>query len=101
MICLVSSESMCDTINNTIKHQDTHSYFTQVDPIIQRVPGALLVVGSPGLFEDLADALAFLTFESVAARDAWRPRDAVGPRVTVSARGSCWPLKAAAKLEKQ
>ena len=82
-------------------YQDTHSYFTQVDPIIQRVPGTLLVVGSPGLFEDLADTLAFLTFEPVTARDTRRSRDTVGPRVTVSARGSCWPLNAAAILEKQ
>lgn len=80
---------------------DTYSYFTQVDPIIQRVPGTLLVVGPPGLLEDLINALAFLTFEPVTAWDARRPRDAVGSRVTVSARGACWPLQATAILEKK
>jgi len=76
----------------------THGYFTQVDAIIQRVPGALLVVGPPGLLEDLVDALAFLAFDSVAAGDARRPRDAVGSRVPLSARGACWTLNATAKL---
>lgn len=78
----------------------TYSYFTQVDPIIERVPGTLLVVGPPGLLEDLVDALAFLAFDPVAARDARRPRDAVGSRVTLSANGARWPLDATAILEK-
>ena len=80
------------------RYQDTYGYFTEVDPIIQRAPGTLLVVGPPGLLEDLVDALSFLTFHPVAARDARRPGDAVGSRVTLSARVACWPLHAAAKL---
>lgn len=96
-ICKMSfySETWCSV------HQDTYCYFTQIDPIIQRIPGALLVVGPPGLLEDLADALAFLTFEPITTRDAWRPWNAVGPWITVSARGACWPLHAATILKKK
>ncbi len=82
-------------------YQDTYSYFTQVNPIIQRVPGTLLVVGPPGLLEDLINALAFLTFEPVTAGDTWSTRDAIGSRVTVSARGACRPLNATAILGKK
>lgn len=80
-------------------NRDTHGYFTQVDPIVQRVPGTLLVVGPPGLLKDLVNALALLPFEPVAAGDAWRPRDAVGSGVTVPAGGAPRPLQAAAILE--
>lgn len=81
--------------------ESTHSYFAQVDAIIQRVPGALLVVRPPRLLEDLADALAFLAFVPVSPGDARCPRDAIGPGVTVPARGACWALHAAAELEQQ
>lgn len=87
--------------NARIPHDGTHSYFTQVDPIIQRVPGTLLVVGPPWFLKDLTDAFPLLTFESVTARDTWRARNAVGSRVAVSSRGACWTLHAAAILEKQ
>ena len=80
---------------------NTYSYFTQVNPIIERVPGTLLVVGPPGLFKDLVDALAFLAFRPVATWNTRRSRDAVGTRVTLSARGACWTLHATAKLGKQ
>lgn len=66
----------------------THCYFSQVDPIIQRVPGTLLVVGPPGLLEDLIDALALLAFEPVAAGDARYPRDAIGSWASVFARST-------------
>lgn len=98
---------LLDSLNTQIPvqheqlHQDTHSYFSKVDPIIQRVPGTLLVIWSPGLLEDLADAFPFFTFESVTSRDTRRPRDAIGPRVTVSTGVSCWPLHAAAILGSQ
>lgn len=78
--------------------RDTYSHFPQVNPVIQRVPGTLLVVGPPGLLEDLIDALAFLTFEPVTAGNAWRPRDAIGSRVTLPARGACRALQASAIL---
>lgn len=81
-------------------NKSTHSYFSQVDAIIQRVPGTLLVVRPPGLLEDLADALAFLTFVPISTGDARCPWDAIGPRITLSARGACWALHAATKLEK-
>lgn len=77
---------------------DTYTYFTQVNPIIQRIPGTLLVIGPPGLLEDLIHTLAFLPLEPVTTRDPRRPRDTVGSRVTISARGACWTLQAAAKL---
>ena len=78
--------------------RDTYSHFTQVNPVIQRVPGTLLVVWPPGLLEDLIDALAFLALEPVTAGDAWRPRDAIGSRVTLPAGGACRPLQASAIL---
>lgn len=79
----------------------TYCDFTQIDPIIQRVPGALLEVGPPGLLEDLIDTLALLTFGAVATRDARGPWNAVGPWITFSTRGACWALKAAAVLKTQ
>lgn len=79
----------------------TYSYFSEVDPIIQGVPGTLLVVGPPGLLEKLIDTFALLPFETITSRDAWRSRDAVGARVSVSAGGSCWTLHAAAILPEQ
>lgn len=78
----------------TLTPGDTYSHFTQIYPIIQRVPCTLLVVGPPRLLEDLVDALALLAFHAVAARDAWRPWDAIGPWVTISSWGACWPLHA-------
>lgn len=80
-------------------YQHAYRHFAQVDPIIQRVPGALLVVGSPGLLKDLINAFTFLTFEPITARDARCPGDAVGPRVTVSAGCAYWPLHATSILE--
>lgn len=79
----------------------TYCYFTQVNPVIQRVPGTLFVVGFPGLLKDLVHTLAFLAFEPVAARDAWSPWDTVISRVTFSPRGAGWALQTAAILENQ
>lgn len=39
---------------------DTYTDFTQVNSIIQRIPGTLLVIGPPRLLEDLIHTLAFL-----------------------------------------
>lgn len=39
---------------------DTYTNFTQVDPVIQGIPGTLLVIRPPGLLKDLIDTLAFL-----------------------------------------
>lgn len=80
-------------------YRDTYSYFTQVDPIIQRVPGTLFVVGPPGLFKNLINTLAFLTLQPVTTRDARCSRDAIGSRITFSARGACRSLHASAILE--
>lgn len=79
-------------------YADTYGHFPQVDPIVQRVPGTLLVVGFPWLLEDLADTFPLFTFEPIAARNTRRAWNAVGSWVTVSARGAWWALHAAGIL---
>lgn len=77
---------------------DTYADFTQVNSIIQRIPGTLLVIGPPGLLEDLIHTLAFLPLQPITTGDPRRPWDTVGSRVTFSARGACRTLQAATKL---
>lgn len=79
-------------VEKNLLEVNTHSHFTQVNPIVQRVPGTLLVVWPPGFLEDLANALTLLTFIPITARDAWCPWNAVGPWVTVPAWSACWSL---------
>lgn len=78
---------------------NTYSDFTQVDSIVQGVPGTLLVIWSPWLLKDLTHTLAFLAPLAIASRDAWCPRDAIAARVALSARGASRALWAAAVLE--
>lgn len=82
-------------------HTDTYADFTQVNSIIQRIPGTLLVIGPPGLLEDLVHALAFLPLRPIATGDPRRSWDPVGSGVTVSARGACRTLQAASKLGRE
>lgn len=80
---------------------DTYTDFTQVNSIIQRIPGTLLVIGPPGLLKDLIHTLAFLPLQPITTGDPRRPWDSVGSRVSISARGACRTLQAAAKLGKK
>lgn len=59
----------------------------------------MFVVGSPGLFKHFTHTFAFFPLEPVSTGDARGPWNAVGSRVTISARGSCWTLQTAAKLQ--
>lgn len=77
---------------------DTYADFTQVNSVIQRIPGTLLVVGPPGRLEDLIHTLAFLPLQPITTGDPRRPRDTVASGVTISARGARRTLQAATKL---
>ena len=76
----------------------TYCYFPQVNAVVERVPGTLLVVGSPGLLKHLTHTLALLASHAIATGDARRSRDAVGSRVSLSARVTRWPLETASIL---
>lgn len=77
---------------------EPHRDFAQVDPVVERVPGALLVVGLPGLLKDLPLTLALRTLQAIAARDARRARDAVDAGVPLTARDPRRSLQAAGVL---
>lgn len=79
----------------------TYSYLAQVDPIVEWVPGTLLVVGFPWLLKHLTHTLSFLPLDAITPRDARGPRDAIVARVTLPSRGASRTLGAAVVLENE